>query len=554
MLRRLTLTLAVAALSGVGSVHAAQSSEQRSLNELRLTVVNLLEGLVARGVLTREQAAAMVDAAQKKAAEEAAAAAAVEEAEAGAVRVPYIPQIVRDQIRNEVVDGLTAEAAKQVVQQARAEKWGIPAALPDWISRLRWSGDIRVRSEGHFFAEDNLPNRYLDFVTVNARGGVGRAGIDAFANVTEDRQRLRARLRLALDADLGGGWTAGARLTTGNINNPVSGNQSLGTYGSRIGSNLDLLYTRWTHRSDDDRRSMTAAAGRLPNPWLSTELVWDNDLTFEGITGQYRIGLSKDRPLARFAFATLGAFAIQEVELSSKDKWLLGGQLGVDWRFESGHRMRAAAALYDYRNVVGVRNVLNDSTFDYTAPRFLQRGNTLFDIRNDADVSTNLYALASEFRIVNATLAYDHAFDDRYRLTALLDYARNIAFDEAEIQARIGTSEPIEQGTEGYFAEVSFGHTSMDRAGAWRAFVGYRYLEGDAVLDAFTDSNFRLGGTGVEGFVIGGDYALSSRVSARFRYLSGNEIRQDVIRDGVVEVLSSPFGVDVVQLDLNVSF
>ena len=43
---------------------AAQSDEARNLNELRNTVVNLLQGLVEKGVLTREQAAAMVNAAQ----------------------------------------------------------------------------------------------------------------------------------------------------------------------------------------------------------------------------------------------------------------------------------------------------------------------------------------------------------------------------------------------------------------------------------------------------------------------------------------------------------
>ncbi len=62
------------------------------------------------------------------------------------------------------------------------------------------------------------------------------------------------------------------------------------------------------------------------------------------------------------------------------------------------------------------------------------------------------------------------------------------------------------------------------------------------MLDAFADSDFRLGGTDVEGFIIGGDYAFNEKVAARLRYLSGNEI------DG------APFGVDTVQLDLTASF
>ena len=77
---------------------------------------------------------------------------------------------------------------------------------------------------------------------------------------------------------------------------------------------------------------------------------------------------------------------------------------------------------------------------------------------------------------------------------------------------------------------------------AWRAAVGYRYVERDAVLDAFTDSDFRLGGTDVKGFIINIDYAFSPKVFTRLRYLSGNEI------DGL------PLGIDVLQLDMNATF
>ena len=529
-------------LCGANAAPAAQSSEERSLNELRLTVVNLLEGLVEKGVLTREQAESMVAAAQQRAEAEAAADAEREKAEAGAVRVPYVPQIVRDEIRREVVAELTTEVAREVVEQARSEDWGVPAALPEWIKRVRWSGDVRVRSQVDAFASDNLAGRYLDFLTVNDRGGVARAGVAAFSNVTEDRQRLRARLRLGLDAELGYGWSLGARIATGNLRDPVSTNQTLGNTGARYQTGLDLAYAKWYGNSDDGDHVLNVWAGRMPNPWFATDLLWDGDLTFEGVAANYRLGLGSGDPYSHFAYATLGAFPIEEVELSNKDKWLAAAQVGLDWKFQSGSRLRVGAAYYDFRNTAGVRNVQDSALQDFTAPRYLQRGNTLFDIRNDADTTTNLYALASEFRVVNATAIYDLKVSELHRATLTLDYVRNLGFDEREIQARIGTTVPVDERTEGYQAEIAFGHASLANPRAWRAFVGYRYLQGDAVLDAFTDSDFRLGGTDVKGFYLGGDYAFSPRVSARLRYLSGNEI------DG------APFGVDVIQLDLNTSF
>ncbi len=99
-----------------------------------------------------------------------------------------------------------------------------------------------------------------------------------------------------------------------------------------------------------------------------------------------------------------------------------------------------------------------------------------------------------------------------------------------------------DERTKGYQAEAAFGRARMNERGAWRVALSYRYLERDAVLDAFTDSDFRLGGTDVQGYIFNADYAFTPRMLVRLRYLSGSEI------DG------APFGVDVLQLDFNASF
>jgi len=74
--------------------------------------------------------------------------------------------------------------------------------------------------------------------------------------------------------------------------------------------------------------------------------------------------------------------------------------------------------------------------------------------------------------------------------------------------------------------------------GQWRATVGYRYLQRDAVLDSFTDSDFHLGGTDAKGYSLQLDFGLTKSAFARMRYLSANEI------DG------APLGIDVLQLDI----
>jgi outer membrane cobalamin receptor len=170
----------------------------------------------------------------------------------------------------------------------------------------------------------------------------------------------------------------------------------------------------------------------------------------------------------------------------------------------------------------------------------MQRGNTLMDIRVSSDPTQNLLAYAAEYQLMDVTASFDWRLSPNYRISFSGDYVKNLGFDVAEVSER--AARPVEERTEGYLFETSFGSTSMQLAHAWRVSVGYRYLEADAVLDAFTDSDFRLGGTHVQGFTVGGEFALTPRMLLRARYLSGNEI------DG------PPLGIDVFQLDLNSTF
>lgn len=520
----------------------AAADEERRLAELRNTVGNLLQALVERGVISREQAEGMVRDAQTKAEADAAAEMTAREAEekndAGAVRVPYVPQIVKDEIRNQVLSELTPAVTKEVIEQAQSTD-ALASALPDWVRRMRWSGDLRMRGQSDTFAEDNFPNAYFDFLSVNDRGGIGRAGSAAFINTEEDRQRLRARLRFGFDMELGWGWSAAARLATGTLRDPISTNQTLGNTGGRYTVGIDQGYLRWVGQSDTGRQSLGLTGGRMPNPWTSTDLVWDQDLSFEGVSANYRFSISRDDPFARNFYVTIGGFPLQEVELSDHDKWLLGAQTGFDWRTVGGSRLRLGVAYYDFLNIVGQRNAADSTLLDFTAPGFLQRGNTLFDIRNDSDSATNLFALAADYQLVNVTASIDWRIS-AYRLSLTADAVDNIGYDQADVFARTGFQ--VEPRTRGYQSELAFGSARMNDQNAWRASIAYRYLERDAVLDAFTDSDFRLGGTDVKGYILGFDYAVTPRVLARMRYLSGSEI------DGL------PLGIDVLQLDLNSTF
>jgi len=525
---------------------ALAADDAQSLQELRNTVINLLNSLVQKGVLTAEQARAMVADAQAKAAADAKAQADQEVAERNAVRVPYVPQIVKDEISKQVASEVKPEVVADVVQQAKSERWGIPAALPDWLARVRMFGDLRLRAEEYHFPEGNVPNYWLNFNAINSAGGFSKAGQSAFLNVNDDFQWLRVRARLGLAAELSPELSAGIRVATGSSTDPVSESQTLGTYGARYNVGFDELFLRWDQRDAQQFSWFSATGGRIPSPWFApTDLIFHKDLTFEGLATSARLGWGDGGAQPSQVYLTAGAFPIQQVVAfpialsDSGNKWMFGGQLGAELRWDHEQRLRFALAYYDFADITGVRNAPGLTLTNYTAPAFIRFGNSLYDISNSTDPTVNLYALAAKFRLANLSLGYELPLG-RHALIATAEAVRNLGYNEADVLARTGQTIPAEvNGTQ---EELSFGTPTFTSRGLWRVLAGYRYLQRDAVLDAWTNSDFHGGGTNARGYYLLGDLGIAHGSWLQLLYMSS-------------DVINGPrFSIDQIELDLNAQF
>jgi hypothetical protein len=528
-------------LSASMATPAVAASEERSLEELRNTVVNLLQALVEQKVITAEQANRMVQQAQDKTAKTMAVA---EAKDVGAVRVGYVPQIVKDEIAQQVASTLRGEVAGDVVKTAKTEGWGVPGALPDWLRQVRAIGDVRVRFQQDRFGSDNIAFTIPDYQSINAAGGFTQAGLNAFLNSTHDTERLRLRARFGLQATLSESWSAAVRLSTGGALDPSSESQTFGATAARYGVGLDQAYVRFEPRTKDGYAYTTITAGRIPSPWYApSELIYARDLSFEGVaaTGRLHWGATHDGGPSSF-YATVGGFPIQQVPLDhSGNKWLLAGQLGANAWLSGSDRFNLAAAYYDFVRVSGVQNPVGLALYNYTAPPFIRYGNTYFDIANSLTGTNNLFALAAKFVLINVSAGYEHNFGTR-TLSVSADAVRNIGYGRAEIKARTGIDQDVRN--RGYVFEAGFGDRDpANRLGGWRVSAGYRYVQRDAVLDAWTDSDFRLGGTNTRGPFVVADFGLSPQIWLRAKYMNA-----DII-DGV-----APYSVDSLQVDLNARF
>ncbi|MDP2326009.1 MAG: putative porin [Gammaproteobacteria bacterium] len=557
MTLRTSIITCSAILLATASLNAlAQDTAASDMAVLRNTVVNLLEAMVRQGLISKESAEKLVADAQAKANAEVAVQAAGDAVGPGDVRVTYVPQVVQDQITAQVKQDVQASVVADVKKAAAEEGWGVPAALPSWVRNARWSGDIRVRGEHTGFADGNALK--FDWQAVNEAGGIAAAGVDALLNTSEDQTRYQVKMSFGAQFDVAENALASIRFATGNEDNPVTRNQALGSYDRTSPLLLEEAYLSLGTSPERTNHQVLFWAGRTPNPYQSTELVWDNDVRFNGFTTQYSWGnpqSSGGPPLARGLFAAGGAYPVQEVELSSDDKWLLAGQVGYEVDIVPEFRVSAAVGYFDYQNITGKLNQPDSRLLDYTAPEFLQKGNTPFDIRNDADTTdTELAALAADFNLVDVSLLASWTLKPDLVLDMAANYVTNVGYDVDEVIQRAGCrsiTDPVPGGptevcpissANAYRLEFRFGNPDIARPGAWRAFLAYHYVEGDAVLDAFTDSDFHRGGTDAEGYIIGGEFGITNNTWARLRYLTADEI------DG------APLGIDVLQLDLNAKF
>jgi hypothetical protein len=564
--------------------------------------INLVNMLVKQGVLKEEQAQALIKQADDEAyvsrqaakdatvkADEAAKAANAATAVAsppGTRHVTYVPEIVKRQLREEI--------KQEVMATAQKDGWASPGAYPEWAQRIRFYGDIRARYQGDFFPHNNDQLHAVNFNAINTGSpyDVNSSIFYPTYNSTQDRQQARLRARLGMEADIFNGFSAGLRIATGENSSPVSTNQTLGA--STSGGNfskyalwLDRGYLKYQTWGDE----LTFSAGRFDNPfWSPTDLVWYRELGFDGLAVQAKHEVYKGLT----PFAAAGAFPIYNtdlnagintaidpstglpnpttggpVKLASHDKWLFGGQGGLEYRFKPESAFRLAVAYYDFDNVQGQVSSLCSVTSssdvcdtDQTRPSFAQKGNTYMPLRNilvdptfapGTQPNFQFFGLVGKYRPVVASAQLD--LGDFHPVHVVLDgeYVWNSAFNRNLMNATTtinnrgpdvatNVSGPFNGGNQGWLGRLTVGNKEVKHLGDWNVHAGYKYLESDATLDAFADSDFGLGGTNLKGYFVGGNLGLSENVWATARWMSANNIA------GV------PYAVDVLLVDLNARF
>ncbi|MEI9999462.1 MAG: putative porin [Verrucomicrobiota bacterium] len=384
--------------------------------------------------------------------------------------------------------------------------------------------------------------------------------------------------------DLGAGFTSGIRIATGNDNTPTTENQTFGLANGAQGGDfskyniwLDRAFIRYELGGTPDK-DLSVTIGRFDNPFFSTTMLWADDLGFDGIAvkGSYQVvkGVTP--------FLTGGAFPIfntdfnfssdQSSKFQSEDKYLFAVQGGARWAINKDFNFTGAAAYYDFDNVQGKVSdpiPLEDANDDISGntddsrPSFAQNGNTYIALRNYTGAAAigpdqfQFFGLASQFQVLAITGQLDFSHFDPFHISLTGEFIKNLAFDRQSIidggpavspgpQNNTTSADPnsFDGGDTGYLVHLDFGKPVLQQLWDWNVRVSYRYVETDATVDAFTDSDFGapLLGTNLKGYTVGGNLAFSSRVWAGLRYMSADNVSGPTFRN------------DLIQFDLNAKF
>jgi hypothetical protein len=492
------------------------------------------------------------------------------------VRVTYVPEFVKQQLREEV--------KQDVLDEAHKEGWATPSSVPDWISRFSLFGDFRLRYESYRYPNGNdNTGAFPNFNAINTGAPFDTAGgvFSPQINADQDRTRLRLRARLGAEVDLGKNFSVGLRAGTGQDDQPVSENQTLGYAGAGQGGNFSK-YQLWLDRAflkyeigglpDAD---VTLEFGRFDNPFMSTTMIWADDLAFDGIMAKAKYHVGEDIT----PFITMGLFPVfntdlnfstnQPAKFASYDKWLDAVQAGVSLDLGKSFNATFAAAYYYYHHIEGQLSSpftpltsSDQGNTDDSRPSFAQFGNTYMALRDIVPGPLNNNGLIDQFQYFGlATPFHELAFNGRlefnefepFQVALTGEYVKNLAFNALNIapiavnnRGPSATANPANGpyvgGAAAWLVKLTLGDALLQNSWDWNVNLGYRSVASDAIVDGFADADFGGGGTNFKGPTLGGSLALTSDVWLRVVWMSASTVGGPTLKN------------DILQVDVNAKF
>ncbi|MCP1508130.1 putative porin [Pseudomonas sp. LY-1] len=352
---------------------------------------------------------------------------------------------------------------KQIAQQAQQETNEQIAAtakktndLSVFDQKLAWAAKTQFKGDVRFRQE-----------TVKIQGESNNGGRD------KDRQRIRARL--GAYTEINNQVDTGIRISTGSSDDARSTNQDQDNYFDKKSIWLDLGYIDY---HPDQIKNLHVIGGKMLQPWVSMgDVIWDGDINPEGLALTYKYPLGSSAEL----FGSLGNYNLKDnvdgdgVQFRN-DLRLTSGQLGTRFSVTDNLKMTLGGSIYAYQNDE------NSTCTSSTTPCALAVNG------NSANEEFRLYEGFAQADI--GGLAVPLAFYGQY-------VKNNDASNDQDTAWLLGAKSKV------------FGF-NLD--------YNYRDTQRNAVVGAFTDSDFANGTTGSRGHKMKVSYDIDKNFAVGATY------------------------------------
>jgi hypothetical protein len=290
---------------------------------------------------------------------------------------------------------------------------------------------------------------------------------------TQSRQRYRARL--AVVSQVTPTVEAGIRVASGNNNDVRSTNQDMNNYFVKKDLWLDRAYINW---HPENVPGLKLFGGRMAQPWTKvaeSEVIWDNDINPEGIAAQYSRKFGDTN-----VFGSTGVFTVKDNVTGygpefNNDLRMYYAQLGANLFPGENYKLTVGGSVFHYyKDELGI-------------PSRPQNGGLGLTLNGNNSSQFQLYEGFSQLDILGLPLP----------LSLYGQYVKN----------------PNANGVDDN-EDTAYMLGFLTRF--WEIGVNYSYrdVERNAVVGAFTDSDFASGFTASKGSKL----QLSYNITKNFQF------------------------------------
>ena len=392
-----------------------------------------------------------------------------------------------------------ANQLREETDKGFTQAYSVKSGMPDWVTSLKFNGDFRGR-----FEENNAENPTY-----------------------HSRDRYRYRVRFGITASLMNDFEVGLRLASGNPQTnpggtlvggqPITANTDLNSLGSRKFIWVDAAYAKWAPLHTGDW-SLSLAIGKIDNPFMLSNMIWDYDINPEGAGLQMGYNLNSDHVLKFNG----GIFVLDELNQTvgapypaasprpsvSHDPYVYGAQLLLESKW--GSKFDTALGL-------AVMNIGNRDSLSALIQPFYNSGNT-----RNATTGVLAHNFNPIIGTASATYRLDSlpTYDGAFPIKVMGEYMNNPGAPANNVGYRVGLT--LGKAGRKKAWEINYRYQSLEADAWFDALVdddnGAYYAAGNPQMAGTGKASGWFGGTNVKGHLFQGTYNFTDFVNVTFTY------------------------------------